>query len=96
MVPAEKLKNFGLIKDEKLPSYLVGEIICRLPTKSLARFRVVSKTWNAFWEDKSFSKKYLARTQPQFIIWTNSQICSVGINDDDGDDPKLEVRDISS
>ncbi|CAH8263797.1 unnamed protein product [Arabidopsis lyrata] len=31
---------------EKLPSYLVGEIIYRLPTKSLARFRAVSKTCN--------------------------------------------------
>ncbi|XP_010412920.1 PREDICTED: probable F-box protein At3g44130 [Camelina sativa] len=81
---------------EKLPSYLVEEILCRLPTKSLARFRAVSKTWNAFWGDKSFLEKYLARTLPQFIVWTNSQICSVGIDDDDDDDdPRLEVRDIT-
>ncbi|EOA28400.1 hypothetical protein CARUB_v10024606mg, partial [Capsella rubella] len=66
---------------EKLPSCLIGKILCRLPRKSLARFRAVSKTWNALWEDKNFLKKYLAHGRPQFIVWTNSQICSVGIID---------------
>ncbi|XP_010507603.1 PREDICTED: probable F-box protein At3g44130 [Camelina sativa] len=79
---------------EKLPSYLVKEILCRLTTKSLARFRAVSKTWNAFWGDKSFLEKCLARTLPQFIVWTNYHICSVGIDDDD-DGPRLELRDIT-
>ncbi|XP_023640409.1 F-box protein At3g17710 [Capsella rubella] len=84
---------------EKLQSYLIEEILCRLPTKSLARVRAVSKAWNTLWEDKRFLKKYLARTRPQFIVWTNSHICSVGIidlDDEDGGNPRLEVRHITS
>ncbi|KAF8110627.1 hypothetical protein N665_0081s0057 [Sinapis alba] len=82
----------ALAVEEKLPSELVGEILCRLPRRSLARFRAVCKTWDDFWEEKSLLKKYLAHTHPQFILWTSSQICSVNIDED----PMVEVRDLTS
>ncbi|EOA28466.1 hypothetical protein CARUB_v10024672mg, partial [Capsella rubella] len=80
----------------KLPSELVGEILCRLPRKSLAQSRAVCKPWNAFWEDKSFLKNYLACARPQFILRTNSQIFSVDILNLDNNNPILEMRDITS
>ncbi|CAA7051578.1 unnamed protein product [Microthlaspi erraticum] len=78
---------------EELPSALVEEILLRSPKKSLAQFRAVSKPWNAIWEDKIFLNKYFARARPEFILRTNSQICSVAIS---LDDDHVEVRDITS
>lgn len=81
---------------EKLPSELVVEILCRLPTKSVCRSRAVSKPWKAFWEDNQFLKNYLARARPQFMLRSNFQICCVDmINLDDDDDPIIEVRDVN-
>ncbi|ESQ52966.1 hypothetical protein EUTSA_v10017976mg [Eutrema salsugineum] len=81
---------------EELPWDLVGEILSRVPTKSLARFRAVCKQWNAIWDEKSFLDNYLSRTRPQFIIRTNSHIRSVEINLNDEDQVSpIEVRDIT-
>ncbi|CAH8377953.1 unnamed protein product [Eruca vesicaria subsp. sativa] len=70
---------------EQLPRDLVGDILCRLPLKSLARFRAVCKEWNTIWEDKSFSNYYLSRTRPQFMVATKYQTCSIEINLDEED-----------
>ncbi|CAA7048020.1 unnamed protein product [Microthlaspi erraticum] len=45
---------------EHVPEDLVVEILSRVPTKSLARFRSTSKAWNALIKDGRFSKKYSA------------------------------------
>ncbi|CAL9236591.1 unnamed protein product [Arabidopsis halleri] len=80
---------------EQLPLELVGEILCRLPTRSLARFREVCKQWNAIWEDKSFLNNYFAHARPQFILRTNSQIYSVHINLNLDHVSRIEVREIA-
>jgi len=80
---------------QQLPLELVGEILCRLPTKSLARFREVCKQWNAIWEDKSFLNNYFAHASPQFTLRTKSQIYSVDINLNLDHVSPIEVRDIS-
>ncbi|KAG2249912.1 hypothetical protein Bca4012_022547 [Brassica carinata] len=59
---------------EQLPRDLVGDILCLLPLKSLARFRAVCKEWNTIWEDKSFTNHYLSRTRPQFMDHVLSSI----------------------
>lgn len=82
---------------EQLPLELVGEILCRLPRISLARFRAVSKQWNAIWEDKSFLNNYFAHARPQFILRTLSQNYSVDINPNLNLDhvSPIEVREIA-
>ncbi|CAA7042709.1 unnamed protein product [Microthlaspi erraticum] len=82
---------------EQLPWDLVGEILCRVPTKYLARFRTVCKQWKAVWEDKSFLNKYLSRARPQFMIRTDSKICSVEISIDDKNEDNMSIveRDVT-
>ncbi|CAF2147345.1 unnamed protein product [Brassica napus] len=70
---------------QQLPKDLIGDILCLLPLKSLARFRAVCKEWNTIWEDKSFSNHYLSRMRPQFMVATKYQTCSIEINLDEED-----------
>ncbi|KNA07218.1 hypothetical protein SOVF_173850 [Spinacia oleracea] len=45
-----------------LPMDLITSILTRLPAKSLARFKCVSKTWNSLLHSPNFSKLYLAHS----------------------------------
>ncbi|KAJ0251937.1 F-box domain-containing protein [Hirschfeldia incana] len=82
---------------KQLPRDLVGDILCLLPLKSLARFRAVCKEWNSIWEDKSFSNHYLCRTRPQFMVATAYQTFSIEIilNEEDHVLSSIVERDIT-
>ncbi|ESQ52283.1 hypothetical protein EUTSA_v10017596mg [Eutrema salsugineum] len=72
---------------EKLPWDLIEEILTRVPPKSLVRFKIVSKQWNALFIDKRFINKH--KKMFRFILRTRSKIYSVSIN------PKIEVRELT-
>ncbi|ESQ28255.1 hypothetical protein EUTSA_v10019791mg [Eutrema salsugineum] len=63
-----------------LPWDLVEEILSWVPVKSLIRFRTFCKRWKALFEEKRFAKNQLARaSRPQFILSSESMICSVDV-----------------
>ncbi|KAL1202551.1 putative F-box protein [Cardamine amara subsp. amara] len=64
----------------KLPSELEEEILIQVPRQSLARLRTVCKEWNTLFNDKIFVNKHLACSHPEFVLQTDSNICSISIN----------------
>ncbi|KAL1200298.1 putative F-box protein [Cardamine amara subsp. amara] len=74
----------------KLPSELEEEILIQVPRQSLARLRTVCKEWNTLFNDKIFVNKHLACSHPEFVLQTDSNICSISINLND--DPTIQVR----
>ncbi|CAA7037181.1 unnamed protein product [Microthlaspi erraticum] len=50
-----------------LPFELCEEILCRVPTKSLIRFKSTCKRWLALFKDKRFIYKHLALIQEQLV-----------------------------
>ncbi|ESQ43945.1 hypothetical protein EUTSA_v10006428mg, partial [Eutrema salsugineum] len=58
MMPRRKTRSF-LAKIEPIPFDLVIEILLRLPVKSIATFRRVSKLWASTLRDPSFTESYL-------------------------------------
>ncbi|CAA7022016.1 unnamed protein product [Microthlaspi erraticum] len=74
----------------QLPWELEEEILCRLPIKSLVRFRAVSKRWNGVHKDKTFQNKHLSRSRPQFIFLTSSKTYSIDILNPNSNDPTVE------
>ncbi|XP_071933327.1 F-box/kelch-repeat protein At3g23880-like [Coffea arabica] len=46
-----------------LPTEIIIEILCRLPAKSLIRFRCVSKSWCSLIIDSNFIKKHLSQAR---------------------------------
>ncbi|EOA36661.1 hypothetical protein CARUB_v10011951mg [Capsella rubella] len=78
---------------ENLPGELMEEILHRVPSLSLSRFKTVSKEWNTLFNDKTFINKHLAVVRPGFLLWTNSKVYSVGVNLND--DPKIELRELT-
>ncbi|KAJ4897710.1 F-box/WD-40 repeat-containing protein 1 [Raphanus sativus] len=50
-----------------LPLELCEEILCRVPTKSLIRFKLTCKRWFALFNDKRFINKHLALIEEHFI-----------------------------
>ncbi|KAL1567791.1 F-box protein CPR1-like [Salvia divinorum] len=57
-----------------LPFDLVEEILCRLPVKSLKRFRAVAKTWGTLIDSENFIKKHLR----QSLITTSHRYLFLG------------------
>lgn len=55
------------------PSELWEEILCRVPTKSLLRFKLTCKRWLALFQDKRFIYKHLTCLLEQ-IIRTNHMV----------------------
>ncbi|KAK6128962.1 hypothetical protein DH2020_037305 [Rehmannia glutinosa] len=51
-----------------LPPEIVEEILCNLPTKSLIRFRCVSKSWRSLISEHRFVRKHLSRAAQQKIL----------------------------
>ncbi|KAL9305875.1 putative F-box protein [Arabidopsis thaliana] len=76
----------------KFPWELMEEILYRVPSLSLSRFKTVSKEWNTLLNDKTFIKKHLALVRPQFLLWTNSKVYSVDVSLND--DPNIELREL--
>ncbi|XP_010468596.1 PREDICTED: F-box protein At2g14710-like [Camelina sativa] len=72
---------------EKLPWELIEEILSRVPPKSLVRFRIISKQWNALLDDKTFMNNH--KMTFRFILATKSKIYSVSI------DPVIVVRELT-
>ncbi|ESQ33625.1 hypothetical protein EUTSA_v10009548mg [Eutrema salsugineum] len=72
---------------EKLAWDLIEEILSRVSPKSLVRFRIVSKQWNALINDKTFINSH--KKTFRFILTTKSKIYSASI------DPKIEVRELT-
>ncbi|KAH0880548.1 hypothetical protein HID58_067942, partial [Brassica napus] len=64
-----------------LPWELEEEILTRLPTKFLVRFRTVCKQWNSLFNDRSFIYNHLSLPRPQFILLTKYTIYSIDITD---------------
>ncbi|KAH0891739.1 hypothetical protein HID58_054168, partial [Brassica napus] len=50
-----------------LPLELCEEILCRVPTKSLIRFKLTCKRWLGLFNDKRFVNKHLALVEEHFI-----------------------------
>ncbi|CAA7026676.1 unnamed protein product [Microthlaspi erraticum] len=71
----------------ELPWDLIEEILSRVPPQSLARFRTVSKRWNALFDDKMFINNH--KSTFRFILATKSKFYSVSVN------PKVEVRELT-
>lgn len=84
-----KLKN--LMEPEKLPWELEENILSRVPPLSLVRFKTVCKRWPALFNDKRFINNHLAQSRSQFILWADSEVYSVCINNLDGNDPSIEM-----
>ncbi|KFK39422.1 hypothetical protein AALP_AA3G242800 [Arabis alpina] len=53
---------------EELPEELVVEILSRVPTVSLARFKSISKKWNGLIKDRRFTKKHSANAPRQSLV----------------------------
>ncbi|CAG7882913.1 unnamed protein product, partial [Brassica rapa] len=66
-----KKPYFSLVMDSNecpsLPLELCEEILCRVPTKSLMRFKLACKRWLALFNDKRFVNKHLALVEEHFI-----------------------------
>ncbi|ESQ44125.1 hypothetical protein EUTSA_v10006465mg [Eutrema salsugineum] len=77
----------------QLPWELEEHILSLIPPKPLARFRSVCKRWNYLFNDMRFVNKHLARARPHFILLSKSNICSVDVNDLDGD-PSIELHNL--
>lgn len=75
-----------------IPGELVEDILYRVPSPSISRFKTVSKEWNTLLNDKTFIKKHLTLIRPQFLLWTNSKVYSAGVSLND--DPKIELREL--
>lgn len=54
-----------------LTSRICEEILCRVPTKSLMRFKLACKRWLALFNDKRFVNKHLALVE-EHVIRINS------------------------
>ncbi|XP_024014347.1 putative F-box protein At1g58090 [Eutrema salsugineum] len=67
----------------RLPSDIEVEILTRVPTLSVARFRSVCKEWNAIFNDM------------KFMLQTDSKIYSISINLKD-DEPNIKVRELTT
>ncbi|XP_022142598.1 F-box protein CPR30 [Momordica charantia] len=70
---------------EDVPMELVVDIICRLPAKSILRFRRVSKTWKCLIDCSDFvnlqlKKSIETRTHLRLIIRRNSVLFSVDLD----------------
>lgn len=76
------------------PSVGIGieEILYRVPTLSLIRFKIVCKQWNTLFKSKSFVNNHLVRVRPQFLLWTDSKMYSVSVNLNN--DPKIDMREL--
>lgn len=83
-------KTKPLMVSRKLPSELEEEILIRVPPQSLTRFRTVCKEWNTLFNDKIFVNKHFAFGRPEFMLQTDSNICSININLND--DPTIKVH----
>ncbi|KEH41874.1 F-box/kelch-repeat protein At3g23880 [Medicago truncatula] len=60
----------------ELPFDLMVEILCRLPVKSLLRFRSVCKSWNSLISNNpKFTYKHLhiSTTKPKLVIFTHTE-----------------------
>jgi hypothetical protein len=55
------------MSSELIPAKLVVEILCRLPPKSLMRFRCVCKSWNSVINDPSFISLHYLHS-PSFLL----------------------------
>ncbi|KAI4385792.1 hypothetical protein MLD38_003786 [Melastoma candidum] len=49
-------------KPSDLPEQILGDILCRLPVRSLVRFRCVSRSWNSLLSSHAFIKAHLKRS----------------------------------
>ncbi|KAL0857462.1 hypothetical protein Bca101_062616 [Brassica carinata] len=97
MVSIKRQKREKLMTtSEKLPWELEEEILSRVPIQSLARFRSVCKRWNGLFNESKFIKGHLDRARPQFILLSQSSMYSIEINDLDGVDPTVKLRDLAS
>lgn len=75
---------------ETLPLELEEEILIRVPSLCLVRFRIVCKRWNAHLKTERFVNNHLALPRPEFIITTESKLYHASVNLDN--DPKIKVR----
>ncbi|KAG2306081.1 hypothetical protein Bca4012_084915 [Brassica carinata] len=75
----------------RLPWELEEEILTRLPSKVLVRFRAVCKQWNSLFNDRSFVYNHLSLSRPQFILLTKYTIYSIDITD-----PTTKLRELHS
>ncbi|KAL0710762.1 hypothetical protein Bca4012_017740 [Brassica carinata] len=82
----KKQKSEIAAPEEKLPWELIEEILSCVSPKSLVRFRVVCKRWNAVLDDKTFINNH--KETFRFILKTKSKFYSVSI------DPKIVVREL--
>ncbi|CAN6876910.1 unnamed protein product, partial [Brassica oleracea] len=55
---------------EQIPDDLITEILLRLPSRSIARFRCVCKLWDSTISRQDFTKSFLARSssRPQILF----------------------------
>ncbi|CAA7029654.1 unnamed protein product [Microthlaspi erraticum] len=66
----------------ELPEEMLEEILCRVPTLSLIRFRSTCKRWNRLFNDKSFRSNHLEKSPKQFrvIMLNEARLCLMRIN----------------
>ncbi|XP_050283006.1 F-box/kelch-repeat protein At3g23880-like isoform X2 [Quercus robur] len=73
-----------------LPEEVVLQILCRLPVKSLIRFRSVSKSWNSLITTSAFIDSHLTQSlslpsNSNKLIVSQHDVCYKFIHDDDND-----------
>ncbi|KAL3503711.1 hypothetical protein ACH5RR_038160 [Cinchona calisaya] len=61
--------EFLSFNDGNLPDWLLIEVLCRLPIKSIFRFKCVSKCWNSIISHPSFRRFYISRASASALPW---------------------------
>ncbi|CAL9233827.1 unnamed protein product [Arabidopsis halleri] len=68
------------MKISHLPHDLESEILSRVPTKSLAKFRTTCKRWYALFRDPNFIKKNFGNAPCKLMLLSNFGVYSVSID----------------
>ncbi|KAI3469938.1 hypothetical protein Pfo_026601 [Paulownia fortunei] len=67
------IRNKVKKKTSSLPYDITENILCRLPVKSLLRFKTISKSWEATISDPGFARTYLQQSKnstcQNLIVW---------------------------
>ncbi|EOA34364.1 hypothetical protein CARUB_v10021887mg [Capsella rubella] len=80
-----------MVVSRRLPSDVEEEILVRVPPQSLLRFRSVCKEWYNRSSSKRFVNRNFAFARPEFMLKSDSHICSVSV--DLKEDPTIKVTD---
>ncbi|CAA7032845.1 unnamed protein product [Microthlaspi erraticum] len=88
------MKRLSKTKIPELPWDLVEDILCRVPAKSVTRFRSTCKQWNRLIKDKDFARKHSGKAQTQFLALVlthdfNIHPLSINLH---GTTPSVEVK----